>query len=125
MVLVVEGSGDKRRIVSIGQLEAAYNLAPGQEFRHVTIEPWPGYRKADIHWDETLQAIVPTPYPLSAEELADKLEVEAEARMLADRRMLKAFEIIIREIEYLRPEAKPRQPEFQSLIDKLREYRGV
>ena len=124
MVLVVEGGGDKRRIVSIGQLEAAYNLAPGQEFRHVTIEPWPGYRKADIHWDETL-GLVPTPYPLSAEELADKLEAESEARMQKDQQMLKALEIIVREIEYLRPEAKPRQPEFQALIDKLREYRGV
>ena len=124
MVLVVKGSGEKRRIVSVGTSEASYTLTAGQEFRTVPAELWQGWRKSEIHWDEKL-GIVSTPYPLSAGEVADKLEAEAEARMQADRRMLKAFEIIIREIEYLRPEAKPRQPEFQALIDKLREYRGV
>ena len=124
MVLVVEGSGEKRRIVSVGTSENLYTLQPGQEFRAFPAEMWQGWRKSEIHWDETLQAIVPEPYPLSAEELADKLEAEADARMLADRKMLKAFEIIIREIEYLRPLTEPRQPEFQALIDKLREYRG-
>lgn len=120
MVLVVEGTGDKRRIVSVGNSQALYVLEPGQVFREAE---WLGWRKAEVHWDEKLQAVIPEPYPLSAEELAARADAEAEARLLADKRILKAIEIIVREIEYLRPGTKPRQPEFQALIDKLLEYR--
>lgn len=123
MVLVIEGTGDKRRIVSVGTSEALYTLSPGQEFRTIPTELWQGWRKSEIHWDEKAQAIVAEPYPLSAEELAAKLDAEAEARLVKDLQMLKAIELIVREIEYLRPDAKPRQPAFQALIDKLQSYR--
>jgi hypothetical protein len=120
---VIEGTGDKRRIVSVGTSEALYELAAGQEFRTAKTEPWPGWPKREMHWDEKLQTELHEPYPLSAEELAAKLDAEAEARMLNDKLTLRAIEIIVREIEYLRPEAKPRQPAFQALIDKLLSYR--
>jgi hypothetical protein len=123
VVFVIEGTGDKRRIVSVGTSEALYTLAAGQEFRTAKTEPWPGWPRREMHWDEVLQTEVHEPYPLPAEELAAKLDAEAEARLLRDLQMLKAIEIIVREIEYLRPDAKPRQPAFQALIDKLQSYR--
>ncbi len=123
MVLVVEGTGNKRRIVGVGFSETQYTLAPSQEFRTAKTNPWPGWPKREIHWDELLQTEVHEPYPLTAEELAVKADAEAEAKMSADRQLLKAIEIIVAEIEYLRPVTKPIQPAFQALIDRLRSYR--
>ena len=123
MVLVIEGMGDKRRIVSVGHSETQYALAVGQEFRTAKTVPWPGWPKREMHWDEVLQTELHEPYPLSAEELAAKADAEAEERLLRDTLLLKAIEIIVREIEYLRPIAKPTQSAFTALIDRLRSYR--
>jgi hypothetical protein len=124
MQLVIEGIGQFRRIVSVGVDSPIYELKSGQEIRHISDEAWGGWRRSEIHWDELSQKIIIMPYPLSPEELAEKAEAEAEVRMMADAKLLKAIEIIVAEIEYLRPEAKPRQATFQALIDKLRAYRG-
>ena len=121
MQIVVEGTGEARRIVSVGMDSVVYTLKPGQELRH--IESWGGWRKCDVHWNETLQKVIESPYPPTPEEAAAKLEEEAEARMTADRKILRALEVIVAEIEYLRPAGKPRQDAFQALIDKLRSYR--
>jgi len=124
MKLVVEGTGQFRRIVSVGADSTIYELQPGQEIRQIPNEAWGDWRKSEIHWDELAQQIVVAPYPLSPEEAAAKAEAEAEARMMADAKLLKAIEIIVAEIEYLRPAGKPRQAAFQELIDRLRAYRG-
>jgi len=123
MVFVIEGTGDKRRIVSVGTSEQLYALSPGQEFRTAKTEPWPGWPKREIHWDEALQTELHEPYPLSPEELAAKADAEAEARLLRDTLLLKGFEIIVREIDYLRPADKPARAAFTALLDRLRSYR--
>jgi hypothetical protein len=123
VVFVIEGTGDKRRIVSVGTSEALYQLAAGQEFRTAKTVPWPGWPKREMHWDEALQTELHEPYPLSPEEATAQADADAEARLLSDTVLLKAFEVIVREIDYLRPADKPARAAFEILKSRLLMYR--
>ena len=70
MQLVVEGTAQFRRIISVGIDGHVYILGPDQAIR--TVADWGGRRKSECHWDETNQVIVDKPYPLTPEELAAK-----------------------------------------------------
>ena len=94
MVLVIEGTGDKRRIVSVGTSEALYKLTAGQEFRILPIKLWQGWRKSEIHWDEKAQAIVPEPYPLTAEEVKILEDTSKQQELLSADNLLKRFELL-------------------------------
>lgn len=106
MVLVIEGTGDKRRIVSVGTSEALYKLAEGQEFRTVPTELWQGWRKSDIHWDEKAQAIVPEPYPLSAEEIKKQEDTRKQQDLLSADNLLKRLESLEARVTALEEAAK-------------------
>jgi hypothetical protein len=123
MILVVEGTGQFRKIISVGEDNCIYVLKENQGIRHIDKSEWGGWRKCDIHWDEVNQIIILAPYPLSPEEIAALIDAEADKRIMADNKIERALEIIVAEIEYLRPETKPRQSAFQALIDKLKAYR--
>ena len=94
MVLVIEGTGNKRRIVSVGTSEALYKLTVGQEFRTVAIELWQGWRKSDIHWDEVKRTIVPEPYPLTAEEAKTLEDTHKQQELLSADNLLKRLELL-------------------------------
>ncbi len=114
MVLVVEGTGDKRRIQSVGTSEQMYTLSIGQEFRHIPDVAWQGWRKADIHWDETLQAIVPQPYPLTpAEAAAEKFR----ATMVLE----KFAKVLLLELDAIRA-GEPRPQKVIDFINAVKDY---
>ncbi len=114
MVLVVEGTGNKRRIVSVGLAEEQYALTPGHEFRYIPAEAWQGWRKADIHWDEVLQAIVPQPYPLTpAEAAAEKFRITMVLEKFA--------KVLLLELNAIRA-GQPRPQEVIDFINAVKDY---
>lgn len=76
MQLIVEGTENARRIISVTNDAGDYILGPGQTVRTIDNSMWGGLRKSEIHWDETKQAVIEAPYPESAEEIeAERIEV--------------------------------------------------
>jgi hypothetical protein len=73
-------------------------------------------------WDGAVYA-APVPEVLTAEQIEALRERLADQRLLNEG-LLRAIEIIIREIEYLRPATKPRQTAFQVLIERLQKIRA-
>jgi hypothetical protein len=114
MVLVVEGTGDKRRIVSVGITEWLYTLSAGQEFRTIPAEAWKGYRKADVYWNEKLKTIVLGAYPLSTEEAAKE-------KYLTTMVLEKFARVLLLELNAIRA-GQARPQEVTDFIDAVKDY---
>ncbi len=75
MQLVVEGTTQFRRIISVGLDGHVYTLGPDQAIR--AIADWGGRQKSACHWDETNQIIIDEPYPEKPQDIENALREAA------------------------------------------------
>ena len=81
MQLVVEGTAQFRRIISVGIDGDQYALGPDQAIRIIDNAGWHGQRKSEIEWDEQNKIMIPKRQVALDAETEEKRQQDVNAEI--------------------------------------------